>query len=182
MGIINIEIIANLITNVKHGQADVVAYGSENMDLIYDMIANRIAEVSYKLCPKDTEYLVSTLKVVKNSIGTRSIIYTAPYALYVHEIIDNWHAHPTQAKYLEDAGWIVLSEFKNGILFTFTMEYNSDGSIALHLDSISLDDFKHNMKIIYDNYNIINNGTVEDLDKLRDDYIGVEEDIYYETW
>lgn len=39
----------------------------------------------------------------------------APYALYVHEIIGNYHKPPTQAKYLEQPFMQSLAEIQNNI-------------------------------------------------------------------
>ena len=39
----------------------------------------------------------------------------APYALYVHEILGNYHNPPTQAKYLEQPFMASLSQLQNNI-------------------------------------------------------------------
>ena len=70
--------------------------------------ANVIFANSQVLVPVDTGVLRGSGGVSAPQMGTRGyfvdIFYggpAAPYALYVHEIIGNYHNPPTQAKYLE---------------------------------------------------------------------------------
>jgi hypothetical protein len=59
-----------------------------------------------KICPKDTGALrrsgyVGVLRKGKWNIDA-SVGYTMEYAIYVHEILDAYHAPPTRAKWLEE--------------------------------------------------------------------------------
>ena len=70
--------------------------------------ANMIFAKSQILVPVDTGVLRGSGGVSAPQLGSQGyfvdIFYggpAAPYALYVHEIIDNYHNPPTQAKYLE---------------------------------------------------------------------------------
>ena len=70
--------------------------------------ANMIFAKSQILVPVDTGVLRGSGGVSAPQIGSQGyfvdIFYggpAAPYALYVHEIIGNYHNPPTQAKYLE---------------------------------------------------------------------------------
>lgn len=70
--------------------------------------ANLIFAKSQILVPVDTGVLRGSGGVSAPQMGNEGyfvdIFYggpAAPYALYVHEIIENYHKPPTQAKYLE---------------------------------------------------------------------------------
>ena len=70
--------------------------------------ANMIFAKSQILVPVDTGVLRGSGGVSAPQLGSKGyfvdIFYggpAAPYALYVHEIIGNYHNPPTQAKYLE---------------------------------------------------------------------------------
>jgi len=71
--------------------------------------ANVIFAKSQRLVPVDTGVLRGSGGVSAPQAGANSSTYVdifyggpaAPYALYVHEIIGNFHKPPTQAKYLE---------------------------------------------------------------------------------
>lgn len=71
--------------------------------------ANLIFAKSQRLVPVDTGVLrgsggVSSPQPMAGGGTYVDIFYggpAAPYALYVHEIIENYHKAPTQAKYLE---------------------------------------------------------------------------------
>ena len=70
--------------------------------------ANMIFAKSQILVPVDTGVLRGSGGVSAPQLGSQGyfvdIFYggpAAPYALYVHEIIGNYHNPPTQAKYLE---------------------------------------------------------------------------------
>lgn len=64
-----------------------------------------ILEESKKICPVKTGYLRGSGYVAQPVIGYGQILasigYSAEYAWWVHECIDNYHHPPTQAKYLE---------------------------------------------------------------------------------
>lgn len=146
--------------NIFYGKAGIVAIGENQKDFIYKYIAQRIFDLSQSYVPVETGYLKSTGKIVKNNIGTYSIVYTAPYGKFVHEIIGNKHEFPTRAKFLEDAGYEVLTEFeKMKISFGFTFSMDTSDDVALHLDSLSLEDFNFNRN--YSEYTM--NAFLEDL-------------------
>lgn len=135
--------------NVYYGKSGIVALGKEQKDIIYQFIANKIFDLSQIYVPVKTGYLKSTGRIVRNSIGTLSIVYTAPYAKYVHEIIDNGHKLPTRAKFLEDAGYEVENEMSlMGLSFGFTFSMDINDTVALHLDSLSKRQFKFNKHYI----------------------------------
>ncbi len=60
---------------------------------------------SKKLCPVDTGTLGGSGHAPEPEVtpgNIRAMIgYSQGYAWWVHELIDNWHEPPTQAKYLE---------------------------------------------------------------------------------
>lgn len=131
--------------SVFYGKNGIVAIGENQRDFVYKYIAKRIFDLSQIYVPVDTGNLKSTGKIVKNSIGTYSIVYTAPYAKFVHEIVDNWHKYPTRSKFLEDAGYEILNEFESiGLSFGFTFSMETEDDVVLHLDSLSLEDFNFN--------------------------------------
>lgn len=68
-----------------------------------------VAVESDKRCPKKTKYLVNSRRV--KILGNSGIIaYTAPYSVYVHEIMH--YNHPNgEAKFLENAWKVKEKEF-----------------------------------------------------------------------
>ena len=181
MGIISIDIVYDILGYKSNNDPRMIRnIETSDRDAIYKFIADQIFEVSQRLVPVDTGYLKSSGKVVKNSIGTYSVIYTAPYAVYVHEIIDNQHKFPTQAKFLEDAAWTVLSSFDYYIPFTFTMDTGYDDILALHIDSLTVDEFKSNLLKMWKNSQIMKSGDFSRLGEIDDEYIEVKEAIHYD--
>jgi hypothetical protein len=84
--------------------------------------ANLIFARSQTLVPVDTGALRGSGGVSSPQRGTNGyfvdIYYggpAAPYALYVHEIIGNYHNPPTQAKYLEEPLVQAIPEIQNNI-------------------------------------------------------------------
>lgn len=83
---------------VKHGHA--VENGIRAMALF-------VQAESQKLCPVDTTNLrtsASTRVSPEEGGGFATearVVYTASYAIYVHEIVENYHKPPTSAKFLE---------------------------------------------------------------------------------
>lgn len=110
-------------------------------DILYEYVANKILARSQELVPVDTGNLLNSGRVVRNSIGTFSVVYFCDYAVYVHEIMENLHDPPGQAKFLEDAAFDVLGEFGYYIPFTFSMDTGYNDLLALHLDSIDFNTF-----------------------------------------
>lgn len=84
--------------------------------------ANLIFAKSQILVPVDTGVLRGSGGVSAPQ-GTGKLTYVdifyggpaAPYALYVHEIIGNYHNPPTQAKYLEQPFMESLAQIQNNI-------------------------------------------------------------------
>lgn len=84
--------------------------------------ANLIFAKSQVLVPVDTGVLRGS-GGVSAPHGTGKLTYVdifyggpaAPYALYVHEIIGNYHNPPTQAKYLEQPFMESLAQIQNNI-------------------------------------------------------------------
>jgi hypothetical protein len=84
--------------------------------------ANLIFARSQTLVPVDTGALRGSGGVSAPQRGTNGyfvdIYYggpAAPYALYVHEIIGNYHNPPTQAKYLEEPLVQAIPEIQNNL-------------------------------------------------------------------
>lgn len=84
--------------------------------------ANLIFARSQTLVPVDTGVLRGSGGVSAPQRGTEGyfvdIYYggpAAPYALYVHEIIGNYHNPPTQAKYLEEPLVQAIPEIQKNI-------------------------------------------------------------------
>ena len=84
--------------------------------------ANLIFAKSQILVPVDTGVLRGSGGVSAPQRGNRGyfvdIFYggpAAPYALYVHEIIGNYHNPPTQAKYLEQPVMEAMSTIQENI-------------------------------------------------------------------
>lgn len=67
--------------------------------------AHKVLKRSKQLVPVDTGLLKSTGRVHKQVIRKYDVIvtisYDTKYAIYVHEILEAWHAPPTMAKFLE---------------------------------------------------------------------------------
>lgn len=181
MGIVSIQIVNDALKDKRNNNSKMIRNIDENKrDAIYKFVADQILATSQLLVPVDTGFLKSTGKVVKNSIGTYSVVYTAPYAVYVHEIIDNRHNFPTQAKFLEDAAWTVLGSFSYSIPFTFTMDTGYEDTLALHIDSLTVDEFKSNLLKMWKNYQIFASGDISKLDEIETDFIEVKEAIHYD--
>jgi hypothetical protein len=84
--------------------------------------ANLIFAKSQTLVPVDTGVLRGSGGVSAPQSGSSGyyvdIFYggpAAPYALYVHEIIGNYHKPPTQAKYLEEPFVQAIPQIQNNI-------------------------------------------------------------------
>lgn len=84
--------------------------------------ANVIFAKSQTLVPVDTGVLRGSGGVSAPQMGSKGyfvdIFYggpAAPYALYVHEIIGNYHNPPTQAKYLEQPVMEAMSTLQENI-------------------------------------------------------------------
>jgi len=68
-------------------------------------VGELILEESNKLCPIVTGDLRESGEVQQSGHGFATrirVVYTASYAVYVHENLDAYHEPPTQAKFLEE--------------------------------------------------------------------------------
>lgn len=89
------------------------------------MIAYKILHKAIIYTPVDTGKLRNSVYIKMHGTGYE-IGYTCEYAIYVHEIGVNHHKPPTQYKYLEDAAFEVITEYKaeTGIELPVTIEYD----------------------------------------------------------
>lgn len=83
------------------------------------IIAKRILERTLYYTPVKTGRLKSSIKI-KEENSHINITVESDYSLYVHEIMENRHAFPTKAKFLEDAAIEVKTELGN---FDASIEY-----------------------------------------------------------
>ena len=114
-------------------------------------IIDRIFEVSQELVPVNTGNLYNSGSKVQD-VGDYGIVYSAKYASYVHEIIENNHSYPSRAKFLEDAAIIVFFEIVDSGIpnpFTFTISAIYGNNLSLTLNSISNDAFNKNLIEIF---------------------------------
>lgn len=65
------------------------------------ILAKEILNEAIRLCPKNTGYLASTGKIVKEG-SVYKVVFTASYAVYVHEDLSVKHTSG-QAKFLTQA-------------------------------------------------------------------------------
>lgn len=133
----------NIIEN-KYG---VQANAGALMHQYCSYIVDRIFEISQELVPVDTGELYESGQVIKD-IGDYGIVYTAPHASYVHEIIEYNHNYPSRAKFLEDAALFVYFELVDSGVnnpFTFTVSAVYGSNLILRLNSISQQVFTNNM-------------------------------------
>lgn len=91
-----------------------------NINILDDIaIADKIIEIAQYYAPVKTGYMRRNIKR-KFEEGHVCIVSEAPYSIYVHEILENRHAFPTKAKFLEDAAIEVKTELGN---FDASIEY-----------------------------------------------------------
>lgn len=72
-------------------------------------VANDVFKWSQYFVPVDTGYLKSTGYVKQVGRFSFEVGYTAPYAIYVHEILGYKHKYPTRAKFLTQAFSLVMT-------------------------------------------------------------------------
>lgn len=84
----------------------------QNTDKISRLIALEVASRALRYTPIDTGRLRKSL-YVRGYKGGMVVGYSAPYAIYVHEIAENAHSFPTKYKFLEDAAIEVISQYDN---------------------------------------------------------------------
>lgn len=68
--------------------------------------AETLFRKSQELVPVDIGNLKESGRVWQYGVGmtaVAAVVYESPYAVPVHEVLDNYHAPPTQARYLADA-------------------------------------------------------------------------------
>lgn len=115
-------------------------------------LADSIFDISQELVPVESGRLKASGSVQEIDNGEYAIYYTVPYAVFVHEVLYNSHALPTQAKFLEDAAFRILDRAQtlhpikdqDGKLvpnFTFSMEMGTDIGIVLYINSVDEDTF-----------------------------------------
>ena len=79
-------------------------YGPEVANALFLELA-KVLRASQIICPVDTGHLRGSGHVTDPVVNPGSIEaeigYSMGYAWWVHEILDNYHKPPTQAKYLE---------------------------------------------------------------------------------
>lgn len=91
-----------------------------DIDILGDIvIADKIIKIAQYYAPVKTGYMRRNIKR-KFEEGHVCIVSEAPYSIYVHEILENRHAFPTKAKFLEDAAIEVKTELGN---FDVSIEY-----------------------------------------------------------
>lgn len=104
------------------GKFDLIG-GLDNSDM-YAVVAFSIMKRSLNYTPVDTGALRKSIYVKKVS-DYYEVGYTASYAPYVHEIIDNYHNPPTKAKFLEDAAFEIMTEYGEiGTYINVSIEYD----------------------------------------------------------
>lgn len=88
----------------------------------FENAARMIFKLSQKWVPVKTGRLKKSA-ALEFIGGTWQISYQTPYAVFVHELMGNKHAPPTQAKYLEEAAYYVNSYLNaEGYRILFKME------------------------------------------------------------
>lgn len=115
-------------TKYKEGALD----SNDNEQNMFAISSNIKALIAYQVLRKSIEYTPVDTGKLRNSIYIKpynngfEIGYTCEYAIYVHEIGVNYHAYPTQYKYLEDAAFEVVSDYKadTGVDLNITIEYD----------------------------------------------------------
>lgn len=96
-------------------------------------LAIAIRDLSREYCPVDTGRLRRSARIITTGQGrTREfqVRYTAPYSLWVHENLENYHEPPTQAKFLERASDEVIGNFRTrGAGFQMTVQTSFGGPV-----------------------------------------------------
>ena len=138
---IKIEFNKDIVIKNMMDWADYIAYtkykegilnSKDNKLNIFELNSNVKAIIAYKILHRAMYYTPVDTGKLRNSVYIKpyedgyEIGYTCEYAIYVHEIGVNEHKYPTQYKFLEDAAFEVINEYKaeNNIELNVTMEYN----------------------------------------------------------
>lgn len=148
---INVNGAINKITKLSiiDDRGEVASLSNKEKRVINKYVADLIFERSKYYVPVKTGHLKSTGKVVESNFGEFSVVYEAPYAKYVHEIMMNRHERPSKAKFLEDAGYDVQNLLSYmGLKFNFKFSMEIGDTVALHIEPIGKRQYKLNMGYI----------------------------------
>lgn len=156
----------NSINESKNRQESQIEVNTNNLDIdkqVIDLIRNKdgytiasaIWALSQYYCPVDTGILKKSGHIERGTDGAWRVVYDAPYAMWVHEIIYFSHMAPTRAKFLEYAAYDVLNLVSKGNEPAFTFEFFQDGTNGIWIDINTVDSkqFQDNM-VDYLNTNI----------------------------
>jgi hypothetical protein len=151
-------------------------------------IAKQIFMRSLYYCPIDTGALKRSAYVKSDNMRYIDIGYSKDYAMYVHELLNNFHLRPTRAKFLEDAVMDVCNV--NSKLWTL-----NDISIIVYISydplfvritpkSLSGQYLSNDMEILFSNYDEVDKNMREDFDNniLKTDFINNEKLYYYRKY
>lgn len=129
-------VIKNMLGNVGYiaytKYKDGILNNEDNKLNIFELNSNVKAIIAYKIMQRAIYYTPVDTGKLRDSVYIKpyedgyEIGYTCDYAIYVHEIGVNYHKYPTQYKYLEDAAFEILNEYKadTNIELNITMEYS----------------------------------------------------------
>lgn len=138
---INIDFNKDIVLRNMLSWTDYIAYtryrdgvldSEDNKQNIFELNSNVKAIIAYKILHRAILYTPVNTGKLRNSVYIKpyedgyEVGYTCDYAIYVHEIGVNYHKPPTQYKYLEDAAFEILNEYKadTDIELPVTIEYN----------------------------------------------------------
>lgn len=93
--------IQDLIYGSTEVLADVFMSDTDKRNFIM-AVSERMEDLVFRYCPKDTGNLKKSLSIRETQSGV-IYSYSAPYAVYVHEIMYRRHASPTRCKWLTEA-------------------------------------------------------------------------------
>ena len=111
-----------------------------------EYIAELILNLSKQYVPVKTGRLRDSGKIEKLDTNKYRIVYGEglDYAVFVHEIMDNYHI-VGRAKFLEDAAYTILNLTQSGDKPLFTFKLKIEGNLViLDIDSIDTDEFMKN--------------------------------------
>jgi hypothetical protein len=151
-------------------------------------IAKQIFMRSLYYCPIDTGALKRSAYVKSDDFKYIDIGYSKDYAMYVHELLNNFHLRPTRAKFLEDAVMDVCNV--NSKLWTLNdisiIVYISYDPLFVRITSKTLPDkyLSNDMEILFSNYDEVDKNMREDFDNniLKTDFINNEKLYYYRKY
>lgn len=94
----------------KANTGEVVKAIVDNLNNKSRELAIDIYKRSQELVPVDTGRLKKSGGYRKIENGEYEVAYYAPYAIFVHELVNNKHPNGGQAKFLEDAYYEVIGK------------------------------------------------------------------------